>query len=130
MTFGNSETLYVPIGSCKDSFLSILRWLKNKTLHCSWDALYCEEEHWEEVRENDFEEEEEESYYSDCISPKSPLLQEHDLLWEEEELSSLFSKEQKNPLYNSFQTDPSLAEAHWKRIHGSRHQKNSGSRRP
>ncbi|CAK9135360.1 unnamed protein product [Ilex paraguariensis] len=76
------------------------------------DALYCEEEHWEEVRENGFEEEEEEeSYYSDCISPKSPLLQEYDLLWEEEELSSLFSKEQQNPLYNSFETDPSLAEA-------------------
>ncbi|GFS35223.1 similar to CYCLIN D3;2 [Actinidia rufa] len=43
------------------------------------DALYCEEEHWEE-----------------------------DLFWEEEELTSLLSKEQQNHLYNHLETNPSL----------------------
>ncbi|CAK9144199.1 unnamed protein product [Ilex paraguariensis] len=74
------------------------------------DDLYCEEEHWEDVREDSFEEEEE-SCYSDCISPKILLLQEHDLLWEEEELSSLFSKEQQNHVYSNFEANPSLSEA-------------------
>ncbi|XP_057505398.1 cyclin-D3-1-like isoform X2 [Actinidia eriantha] len=72
------------------------------------DALYCEEEHWEEVREDYFGEEERESYYIDDITPNPLPLLEQDLFWEEEELASLLSKEQPNPSYNYFETNPSL----------------------
>ncbi|GFY95965.1 similar to CYCLIN D3;1 [Actinidia rufa] len=72
------------------------------------DALYCEEEHWEEVREDYFGEEERESDYIDDITPNPLPLLEQDLFWEEEELASLLSKEQPNPSYNYFETNPSL----------------------
>ena len=72
------------------------------------DALYCEEEHWEEVREDYFGEEKRESYYIDNITPNPFPLLEQDLFWEEEELASLLSKEQKYPSYNHIETNPSL----------------------
>ncbi|KAA8537792.1 hypothetical protein F0562_027628 [Nyssa sinensis] len=77
------------------------------------DALYCEEEHWEEGESENYfvEEEEEESYYSNSINIKPPFLLEQDLFWEDEELSSLFSKEQQNHLYNVLETNPSLVDA-------------------
>lgn len=64
------------------------------------DALYCEEENWEDVDgENCFIEEQ--SYCTNNNNnndnvvnmTKSPLLLEQDLFWEEEELCSLLSKE-------------------------------------
>ncbi|XP_027093117.1 cyclin-D3-1 [Coffea arabica] len=72
------------------------------------DALYCEEEHWEGLDKEDcFISNEEESR----IDGKPPLLMEQDLFWGEEELCSLFNKEQENDLYNSLKTNPSLAGA-------------------
>ncbi|KAA8528496.1 hypothetical protein F0562_035851 [Nyssa sinensis] len=75
------------------------------------DALYCEEEHWEEGEGgNNFEEEEEESYYSNStINIQPPLILEQDLFWEDGELCSLLSKEQQNHSYNNFETNPNLA---------------------
>ncbi|KAJ9674326.1 hypothetical protein PVL29_023715 [Vitis rotundifolia] len=77
------------------------------------DTLYCEENHWEEeVREEGFlEEEEEESYYSDGSKPNAPPLLERDLLCEDEELVSLFSKEEKNDLHSNPESNPLTAGA-------------------
>ncbi|XP_077225413.1 cyclin-D3-1-like [Tasmannia lanceolata] len=69
------------------------------------DALYCEEEHWEE------EEEEEESEKSMTETPDLHLL-EQDLFWEDNDLLSLSSKELEthpNLLPDYLNTDPSLA---------------------
>ncbi|XP_059636883.1 cyclin-D3-1-like [Cornus florida] len=68
------------------------------------DALYCEEEHW-------CEEDEEDSYYSNNINHRPPLLLDLDLFWEDEELGSLFSKEEQNHLHFNLETNPSLAKA-------------------
>lgn len=86
------------------------------------DALYCEEESWEDAdREDCFiggGEEEEESYCANnnnnnrnVVNTKSTLLLEQDLFWEEEELCSLLSKEGVNDLCNGLQGNPSLADA-------------------
>ncbi|RVW99985.1 Cyclin-D3-1 [Vitis vinifera] len=77
------------------------------------DTLYCEESHWEEeVREEGFlEEEEEESYYGDGSKPNAPPLLEPDLLCEDEELVSLFSKEEKNDLHSNPESNPLAAGA-------------------
>ncbi|KAL2458994.1 Cyclin-D3-1 [Forsythia ovata] len=82
------------------------------------DALYCEEEHWEygEVENRDIcyieEQEEESTFLADFINRKrSVVLLEQDLFWEDEELSSLLSKEQENELYNGLRENPSLAKA-------------------
>lgn len=86
------------------------------------DALYCSEEHLVEEEEEvvvkavDFsqEEEVEESYCSSTINeykPNPPIFIEQDLVWEEDELISLLAKEKPNELYNSLQTNLSLAEA-------------------
>ncbi|KAK9270904.1 hypothetical protein L1049_026490 [Liquidambar formosana] len=78
------------------------------------DTLYCSEEHLEEevfVREDDFEQEEEESYYSNNIHPNHVHLLEQDLYYEDEELISLFSREQENDLYKTLETNPCLAKA-------------------
>ncbi|XP_052188362.1 cyclin-D3-1-like [Diospyros lotus] len=70
------------------------------------DALYCEEEQWEE----------DDSYCTESSGLK-PLkfLEQEDVLWEEdEELTSLLSKEQVNFFYNGLEmklTNPSLAGA-------------------
>ncbi|KAL0366208.1 UNVERIFIED_CONTAM: Cyclin-D3-3 [Sesamum radiatum] len=72
------------------------------------DALYCEEEHWDNgefVHEtvNCLIEGE-----GDSSSDHKPSLEfsEQDLLWEDEELSSLLNKEQENELYDGLQGDP------------------------
>ncbi|KAL7262224.1 hypothetical protein ACSBR1_000572 [Camellia fascicularis] len=77
------------------------------------DALYCQEQHLEGGETEDyFDSEEEDCHYSDnIVSPKPPQLLEQDLFWEDEELTSLLSKEQENPLFHSLETDPSLAGA-------------------
>ncbi|XP_022857853.1 cyclin-D3-1-like [Olea europaea var. sylvestris] len=74
------------------------------------DALYCEEEHWDN---GGVENREEESrFLSDFVNCQRPVvLLEQDLFWEDEELSTLLSKEQENELYNGIQENPSLAKA-------------------
>ncbi|CAN7015805.1 hypothetical protein BRARA_K00959 [Brassica rapa] len=60
------------------------------------DALYCEEEKWED--EEEAEEVEENSSFSSS-SPTSPLvLLQQDLFWEDEDLVTLFSKEEEQRL--------------------------------
>ncbi|GFS30657.1 similar to CYCLIN D3;2 [Actinidia rufa] len=66
------------------------------------DALYCQEEDY-------FGEEEEQSCYNDNIAPPPPLLlPEQDLFWEEEELTSLLSKERENQFHSKLEENPSL----------------------
>ncbi|KAF8024607.1 hypothetical protein BT93_F1700 [Corymbia citriodora subsp. variegata] len=77
-----------------------------------FDALYCTEEHWGE-------EDEEEGFASDgllsderdhrLLSPR--VLLDQDLLWEDEELASLFSKEEPSGMHSNLENDPSLADA-------------------
>jgi cyclin D3 len=80
-----------------------------------YDALYCSEENWvEEVREDCFQDElEGESYCSNNSNKLNtfPILLEQDLSWEDEELSSLFAKEEQNQLYKILEINPSLARA-------------------
>jgi len=75
------------------------------------DALYCSEELWEEeeAREDYLQEDD---YYRNAHKPDPfPVLLEQDLFWDDEELISLFSKEQQNELYGNIKTDPFLARA-------------------
>ena len=77
-----------------------------------FDSLYCSEENWEEeVREDYFVEVEEESCYNNGINKSNPfpILLEQDLSWEDDELPSLLSKEEKNQLYDSLQNNGNLA---------------------
>lgn len=70
------------------------------------DALYCQEDHWDdhETEDHCFDEDEDEA--------KHELhLIDQDFLWEEEELSSLFSKEELSLLCNNLENNPSLAES-------------------
>lgn len=80
-----------------------------------YDALYCSEENWvEEVREDCFQDElEGESYCSNNSNKLNtfPIFLEQDLSWEDEELSSLFAKEEQNQLCKDLETNPSLARA-------------------
>lgn len=81
------------------------------------DALYCEEERWEEEEEvEEILQQESESSRNDSAENPSLfplLLAEQDLFWEDEELLSLFSKEQQQAhLDNSIvETDSALSEA-------------------
>ncbi|XVE49238.1 hypothetical protein DITRI_Ditri01bG0066600 [Diplodiscus trichospermus] len=85
------------------------------------DALYCEEEKWEdEEDENDVGEVLQEESFRDCNNGRNPslfplLLLEQDLFWEDEELLSLFSKEKHQHAAhlnrNNVETDESLAVA-------------------
>ncbi|KAA8545833.1 hypothetical protein F0562_020716 [Nyssa sinensis] len=80
------------------------------------DALYChEEEQWEEEEEVGEESLEEERETDNRTNPSllPLLLLEQDLFWEDEELLSLFSKEQQTHLYNFgyVETDSSLSAA-------------------
>lgn len=67
------------------------------------DALYCEEERWEEEEEDECLQQEACEKYgnvdNDGVDPSSTLLPllllEQDLFWEDEELLSLFSKEEQ-----------------------------------
>ncbi|GFZ10220.1 similar to CYCLIN D3;2 [Actinidia rufa] len=55
------------------------------------------------------EREEEQSCYNDNIAPPPPLLlPEQDLFWEEEELTSLLSKERENQFHSKLEENPSL----------------------
>ncbi|KAL6013424.1 hypothetical protein ACLOJK_003922 [Asimina triloba] len=62
------------------------------------DALYCQEEHWEEEEEEAGEDgsSRENSSYSEAEHPR-----EEDLLWDDEDLASLLSKEQQTHLHLS-----------------------------
>ncbi|KAF8410119.1 hypothetical protein HHK36_002641 [Tetracentron sinense] len=79
------------------------------------DALYCEEERWEE--EEDLDEEISENCNGNGTNTNTnpsllPLfLLEQDLFWEDDELLTLFSKEQQTHLKNLLDSDPSLAVA-------------------
>ncbi|GAB4852251.1 hypothetical protein Ancab_016443 [Ancistrocladus abbreviatus] len=77
------------------------------------DALYCEEEHWEEELRDDYSFFEESCYDDGIDEPNLPCPQiiEQDLYWEDHELSTLLSKEEENHLYQSLLQDPSLAVA-------------------
>ncbi|GFS40058.1 similar to CYCLIN D3;2 [Actinidia rufa] len=80
------------------------------------DALYCEEEEqWEEEGEEGLEEgrERDNTHSSSGTNPSMfplLLLEHHDLFWEDEELLSLFSKEQQTHL-NLDNTDSALSVA-------------------
>nr|QWX39178.1 cyclin [Populus tomentosa] len=80
-----------------------------------YDGLYCSEENWEkEVREDYFQDEVKgESFYSIDNNKRNtfPVFVQQDLSWEEEELSSLFAKEEQNQLYKILEINPSLATA-------------------
>ena len=83
------------------------------------DALYCSEEHWEDDDDDDEEQEtafrfDNQSYSNLTTETSSPILAvvaHHDLLWEKDELISLFSREKPNELFKTIQIDPSLAAA-------------------
>ncbi|KAJ4966147.1 hypothetical protein NE237_017996 [Protea cynaroides] len=72
-----------------------------------FDALYCEEEHWEEEvgTKEHLDDAEKETGNGSCLLPL--LLLEQELFWEDEELVSLFTKEQQIHL----SIDPALASA-------------------
>ncbi|XP_010244252.1 PREDICTED: cyclin-D3-2 [Nelumbo nucifera] len=77
------------------------------------DALYCEEERWEE-EEGGLDEEGSENSRQVATNPSlCPLfLSEQDLLWEDEELLTLLAKEQQTHHLNNLDTaNPSLASA-------------------
>ncbi|KAE8674724.1 Cyclin-D3-1 [Hibiscus syriacus] len=81
-----------------------------------FDALYCLEENWGgEPGEDYFVEVEEGSYYNNKSgihkSNPFPALFEQDLSWEDDELSSLLSKEEKVQPCDSLQINDNLAEA-------------------
>ncbi|KAH0900846.1 hypothetical protein HID58_040349 [Brassica napus] len=62
------------------------------------DALYCEEEKWEDDDEEEVEAVEENSSFSSA-STSSPLaILQQDLFWEDEDLVTLFSKEEEQGL--------------------------------
>ncbi|KAF5745602.1 hypothetical protein HS088_TW07G01194 [Tripterygium wilfordii] len=89
------------------------------------DALYCEEERWEDEEEDDQEEVTHENTLNKSRSPclfSIPLLKQ-DLFWEDEELLSLFSKEQQQQKQNYLKqdnliTDPSLFLARQEAVEG------------
>ncbi|KAE8714393.1 Cyclin-D3-2 [Hibiscus syriacus] len=72
-----------------------------------FDALYCPEENW------DVEEEQKRCFDNGIVNKSNPfpVLLEHDLFWEDDELSSLLSKEELNQLFDSVQADGNLAKA-------------------
>ncbi|KAI6689066.1 hypothetical protein NL676_025894 [Syzygium grande] len=82
-----------------------------------FDALYCSEEHWGGDEEEEDEEEEvagdglllSEERDHRLLSPR--VLLDQDLQWEDEELASLFSKEERSGMHSNLENDPSLADA-------------------
>lgn len=78
------------------------------------DALYCSEEHWDEHHGADQSQHEDhdECYIGyDTPTKLSPVMFEHDLLWDDEELASLMAKERENQLYTLLEANPFLVEA-------------------
>lgn len=77
------------------------------------DALYCSEENWEEQVGPDYctheLEQIDDGYISSTTQLNSaPLLLDQDMLWDDEELTSLLSKEHRNQLYTLLETHPLL----------------------
>ncbi|KAL0352057.1 UNVERIFIED_CONTAM: Cyclin-D3-3 [Sesamum calycinum] len=92
----------------------------NPNLPFLLDALFCEEEQWDngditETTENctiDAEGEGDNSFLHHSLSPEPFLeLLGQEEFWGDEELSSLLSKEQENELYGGLEETPSLAMA-------------------
>lgn len=78
------------------------------------DSLYCLEE---EIGDGHIQPKDEAfSINVNVNSPNSVFLSERDFLWEDEELVSLFSKENKNKLHNTLSHSPSLAAARSKAV--------------
>ncbi|KAK7310800.1 hypothetical protein RJT34_08535 [Clitoria ternatea] len=75
--------------------------------HHPQDSLYCSENEWEQEV---IEEKEQEEYYY-CTAPTTTVvsIEEHDLLWDPQELTCLLAKERHNQLCNRLQNNPSLA---------------------
>nr|QYW07126.1 cyclin D3-1 [Dimocarpus longan] len=73
------------------------------------DSLYCSEENWEEEVRGDCFELDESYCFSDNKPNPFPVLLEQDLYWEDEELSTLLSKEEQNQLCKILQVNPYLA---------------------
>ncbi|KAH1121691.1 hypothetical protein J1N35_004851 [Gossypium stocksii] len=72
-----------------------------------FDSLYCSED----TGEDHFVEE-------SCFNKSNPfpILLEQDLLWEDDELSSLLSKEEQSQMYNCLQTNGNLAVARFNAV--------------
>ncbi|KAL0726361.1 hypothetical protein Bca4012_022454 [Brassica carinata] len=62
------------------------------------DALYCEEEKWEDDEDDEVETVEENSSFSSSASTSPFVLLQQDLFWEDEDLVTLFSKEEEQGL--------------------------------
>lgn len=77
------------------------------------DSLYCSEDHWEDDDDQEERGFHEQPYSNLTTESSSPILAvaEQDLFWENDELSSLFSREKPNELFKTIQIDPSLAVA-------------------
>ncbi|KAJ8763269.1 hypothetical protein K2173_026170 [Erythroxylum novogranatense] len=90
--------------SCESSALQEPQYQQNATFLS--DVLYCAEESWED-------DEEETTYYTRNNSNRRlfPILLEQDLSWDDEELSTLFSKEEQNQLYKNLETNSFLVGA-------------------
>uniref|UniRef100_A0A2N9ETT6 B-like cyclin n=1 Tax=Fagus sylvatica TaxID=28930 RepID=A0A2N9ETT6_FAGSY len=78
------------------------------------DTLYCEEERWDEEEVEEVLQGESETYSSENNNVKNPSLfplplLEQDLFWEDEELSSLFSKELQQQTKNNVESDSALS---------------------
>ncbi|KAE8704148.1 Cyclin-D3-1 [Hibiscus syriacus] len=72
-----------------------------------FDSLYCSEENWgqdEEAKEDFLVEADDE-----LSGNPFPVLFEHDFFWEDDELSSLLLKEERNQLFDTLQTNGNLA---------------------
>lgn len=82
------------------------------------DALYCWED--QELGEESYDSFDSLHYYNNNNSKSNPppplILLEQDLVWEDEELISLLSKEKTNDLCKTLGTNPSLAEARRKAV--------------
>ncbi|XP_057426919.1 cyclin-D3-1-like [Lotus japonicus] len=94
---------------------------QNENVSSVLDALYCDEEKWEEEEVEQVVGELSEEETSDVTTNNDPnntcslfplLLLEQDLFWEDEELNSLFSKEkiQHQNYYNDVNSDPFLSQ--------------------
>ncbi|WCJ35483.1 CYCLIN D3 1 [Euphorbia peplus] len=77
-----------------------------------YDALYCSEDNWEGEVVDLFQEQEDTSFlYNKPHDSSSQILVPQDLDWEEDELASLFSKQEHNQLCKKLEINPSLAES-------------------
>ncbi|KAE8657069.1 hypothetical protein F3Y22_tig00116997pilonHSYRG00941 [Hibiscus syriacus] len=77
-----------------------------------FDALCCLEENWEEEPREYYFGEAGGCYYNDGINKSNhfPALLEQDLSWEDDELSSLLSKEERDQLCDVLESNGNLAE--------------------